>query len=190
MTDWKTLLDDIADSAPLKYGMLEGRPVVITDSRLARGYWLIDGRWVLMNPGDVTHNVGLRTKESFEKRFPSLARGLAQARAARTASKGTPREGLTKRLSDNPRFVKSKESWKALIIVGAKPSVREMKTWFISGKMAGRLIAIARADGEYRSIMPGEQFLGIPFAKLKIGSFVEEKSRGKGRLLMAKKAPA
>ena len=27
----------------------EGRPVVITDSRTARGYWLIDGRWVFMN---------------------------------------------------------------------------------------------------------------------------------------------
>ena len=44
-------------------------------------------------------------------------------RKAPTASKGTPRESLTKRLSDDPRFVESKESWKALVIVGAKPSV-------------------------------------------------------------------
>jgi len=140
-------------------------------------------------PSDVTFNVGMRAKEEFEKSFPSLARGLAQARAARTASKGTPREGLMKRLSDNPRFVKSKESWKALIIVGAKPSVREMKTWFITGKLAGNLFARAD-DGELRMIRPGEQFLGIPFAKLKIGSFVEEKSRGREELVDGKKAPA
>ena len=52
-----------------KYGTLEGRPVVITDSALARGYWLIEGKWVLMNPGDVTQ-VGMRSKEEFEKQFP------------------------------------------------------------------------------------------------------------------------
>ena len=40
-----------------------------------------------------------------------------------------------------------------------------------------------------RTIMPGEQFLGIPFAKLKIGSFVEEKSRGKGEIVDGKKSP-
>ena len=29
------------------YGTLEGRPVIITDSSIARGYWLIEGKWVL-----------------------------------------------------------------------------------------------------------------------------------------------
>ena len=90
-----------------------------------------------------------------------------------------------KKLSDNPRFVKAKRSGRAYIIVGAKPSVPEeaMKTWFISGKMAGRLIA--RADDEFRSILPGEQFLGIPFAKLKVGLFIEEKPLGKGQIVAA-----
>ena len=96
---------------------------------------------------------------------------------------------FTKRLSDNPRFVKAKRSGRAYIIVGAKPSVPEeaMKTWFISGKMAGRLIA--RADDEFRSITPGEVFLGIPFAKLKVGMFVEEKSRDKGEIVPAPANP-
>ena len=64
------------------YGMLEGSPVVITDSRTARGYWLIDGRWVLMSPGDVTHQVGMRTKAAFEKVFPlglALFHGLTNS---------------------------------------------------------------------------------------------------------------
>ena len=56
-----------------------------------------------------------------------------------------------------------------------------MKTWFINGKLAGRLIA--RAADEIRSIRPGEAFLGIPFAKLKLDMFVEERSRGKGEIV-------
>ena len=187
MTDWKTLLDDIADSAPVKYGTLEGRPVVITSSALARGYWLIEGNWVLMNPGDVTQ-VGLRAKDEFERAFPALARGLAQARAARTASKGTQPAEFIKKLSSNPRFRKAKRSGTAYIIVGAKPPVKEMKTWFITGKLAGKLFARAD-DGELRVIRPGEQFIGIPFDKLKPGSLVEEKSRGKGEIVDGKKSP-
>jgi hypothetical protein len=53
------------------YGTLEGRPVIITDSSIARGYWLIEGKWVLMWPGCVTQT-GLRTKEELEKWFPDL----------------------------------------------------------------------------------------------------------------------
>ena len=61
------------------YGTLEGRPVVITDQLGARGYWLIQRRWLRMNPGDVTQ-VGIRTKENFVRRFPKLA-GVAEALA-------------------------------------------------------------------------------------------------------------
>jgi hypothetical protein len=47
------------------------------------------------------------------------------------------------------------------------------KTWHISGAMAGAKIARAgRTD--LRAIRPGEDYLGIPFLALKVGSFVEE----------------
>ena len=60
---------------------------------------------------------------------------LAKARASRLKReavaklppKETPREGLMKRLADDPRFVKAKESGIAYIIVGAKPSVSKTK---------------------------------------------------------------
>jgi hypothetical protein len=55
----------------LKFGTLEGRPVVITNSDLGQGYWLIAGKWVRMTPG-LTTQVGLRTEAEFEKRFPDL----------------------------------------------------------------------------------------------------------------------
>ena len=35
-------------------------------------------------------------------------------------------------------------------------------------------------------IRPGETFLGVPFAKLKVGSFVEEETPDKGKLVGAK----
>lgn len=46
---------------------------------------------------------------------------------AKLPPKETPREGLMKRLADDPRFVKAKESGIAYIIVGAKPSVSKIK---------------------------------------------------------------
>ena len=55
----------------MKYATLEGRPVIITYPGRADGYWLIDGQWVLMWPGDVVES-RVKTKEEFERRFPDL----------------------------------------------------------------------------------------------------------------------
>ena len=55
-------------------------------------------------------------------RKSNTASSATRRRSAPPASKETPRGGLMKRLSDDPRFVKAKGSWKALAIIGAKPS--------------------------------------------------------------------
>jgi hypothetical protein len=53
------------------YAKLEGRPVVITDTIKMTGYWLIDGKWVKMNPADVTQAGGV-SKAEFDKVFSNL----------------------------------------------------------------------------------------------------------------------
>jgi hypothetical protein len=59
-----------------------------------------------------------------------------------------------------------------------------MKTWFIIGDMVGKLFA--RSEKDIRVIREGETFLGIPFAELKVGDYVEETSPDKGKLVTGK----
>jgi hypothetical protein len=55
-----------------------------------------------------------------------------------------------------------------------------MKTWFISGTIAGVLIArSSRTD--LRAIRRGEEFLGVPWRQLEVGMTLEERTPGKGR---------